>query len=362
MSNIADSIGDVPTKEGYEFDGFIIKKQNSDVQLRVTREQADSDFVISPEFTDEDVHIVLVWKPKIIIVTGAGRRKVLAHTTKDPLEVLPKDNNIVSLKELSDNLKPPKGFDYASLYWTCDAPEFVDREFKAYETVEVYEHCTFTPHWRPLPEVKIAAGRGQWKKATVQERPSNVKATRTGAVVDLRPFIDDLVAPEDCDPESLYWTIGNTEERAEVDDGRVIVKGDTVYTPHWSTYAQAGKVKIKTKKAKYKIVKRNSDGKVDLKDVEKKYKLKTPEGYIEGSLYWTADGREERLTGEIDITNISILTPHWEANSPGYSVSLVVGKEGQIKKMRCVMGEKFPSKDVSKYAVEIFDGVKKKAR
>jgi hypothetical protein len=28
--------------------------------------------------------------------------------------------------------------------------------------------------------------------------------------------------------------------------------------------------------------------------------------------------------------------------------------------MRCVRGEQFPSKDVSKYAAEIFDGVKKK--
>ncbi|MDR2427932.1 MAG: InlB B-repeat-containing protein [Endomicrobium sp.] len=368
MTDIADSIGDVPTKEGYEFDGFIIKKQDSDAQLRVTREQADSDFVIPPEFTDEDVRIVLVWKPKIIIVTGDGRRRVLAHTTKDPLEILPEDNSIVSLKELSDKLKPPKGFDYASLYWTCDAPEFVDREFKADETIEVHEHCTFTPHWKPLPEIKIAAGTeqkmGQWKKATgnaaVQERAPKVKATPEGALIDLRPFIDSLVAPEDCDPESLYWTIGNTDERAEVHDGMVIAKGNTVYTPHWLTYAQAGKVKIKTKKDKYKVVKGNSEGKVDLKDLEKRYKLKTPDGYIEGSLYWTRDGSEDHLSGVVDIRDISILTPHWVANSAGYSVSFVVGKDGQIKKMRCVIGEEFPSKDVSKYAVEIFDGVKQK--
>ncbi|MDR1104291.1 MAG: MFS transporter, partial [Endomicrobium sp.] len=367
MTNIADSIGDVPTKEGYEFDGFIVKKQNSDEQLRVTREEADSDFVIPPEFTVEDVYIVIVWKPKIIIATGDGRRKVLAHTTKDPLEILPEDNNIVSLRELSDKLKPPKGFDYASLYWTCDAPEFVDREFKSDETLEVHEHCTFTPHWKPLPEVKIAVGTeqkmGQWKKASgnaaVQQKVSKVKATPEGALVDLRPFIDSLVAPEDCDPESLYWTIGDTDERAEVQNGRVIAKGNTVYTPHWLTYAQAGKVKIKTKKDKYKVV-RNREGRVDLKKLGEQLKLKTPDGYIEGSLYWTADGREDHLTGEIDIRDISILTPHWVANSPGYSVSFVVGSDGQIEKMRCVRGEQFPSKDVSKYAAEIFDGVKKK--
>jgi hypothetical protein len=66
------------------------------------------------------------------------------------------------------------------------------------------------------------------------------------------------------------------------------------------------------------------------------------------------------LSGVVDIRDISILTPHWVANSAGYSVSFVVGKDGQIKKMRCVIGEEFPSKDVSKYAVEIFDGVKQK--
>ena len=79
---------------------------------------------------------------------------------------------------------------------------------------------------------------------------------------------------------------------------------------------EVGKARIKTLDGSDIVEIRRKDGTIDLASISRK--LKTPSGYIEGSLYWTSDvDPTKRFTSIInaeDAKDISVLTPHWEEN------------------------------------------------
>jgi hypothetical protein len=319
MTGVIPSLNNIPTREGFEFDGYEITSKNSDITTTITAEQANSDFAIPAAMVNGKVSIRIRWKPNVSITTGNGTRKKLGFSTKSPLDAEVSSEGFVNLGDYAGKLTPPNGYDYASLEWECSDPTYSGIRFGANAVVKVDKPCTFTPHWKLLPKVTIATGSGAWRDATSndvkKQKPAIVSPTLSGGAVNLNDYKDILVVPEDCDPESLYWTIGDSNENVTLQDGIVITSMDNiVYTPHWKTYAQMNKVKLDLGENRTEVVEVNSDGTLNLDSLAERLGMKAPIGYLDGTLYWTASESEKQLKGNVNVNGISILTPHWIAN------------------------------------------------
>jgi hypothetical protein len=200
------------------------------------------------------------------------------------------------------------------LYWTCDA--YPDREFRYNDSVVVDKPCSFTPHWKPLPTAVISVGKGTWKGTsgsdTTNQRPAKVIATPQGAIINLSDFIDKLEAPDDCDPESLYFTTDGSDDPVTENPGRtILIKEDTVYVARWKTFAESKKVKLKIGDGQSIILTAGEDGFIDLNAVVREQGLKPHSEGFTNEAYWTANGNTKDLSGKVDIRSISVLTLHW---------------------------------------------------
>ncbi|MDR2066605.1 MAG: hypothetical protein LBP57_02030, partial [Endomicrobium sp.] len=307
MTQVVSSY-EIPVREGFKFDGYEITSENSDITTIITAAQANDDFVVPANRVNGRVTIRVRWKPNISINTGSS--------SKNPLEA-DASNGVVDLGVYA-SLTPPAGYDYGTLYWTSDL--FPERTFGRNESVMVDKPGSFTPHWKPLPQVKITIGSGNWKNRsegeTSTQREAQVVANALGgATVNLKKLSEQLQAPKDCDPDSLYW-VSDTDLSTPIANSEVTATQDTMYIPRWKKLCEVGKAKIQTGESPndFRIVNREKDGTIDLVNIGRD--LKTPLGYKEGSLYWTSDiDPTKRFTNNInaeDAKNISVLTPHWE--------------------------------------------------
>ncbi|MDR2437403.1 MAG: hypothetical protein LBD17_05005, partial [Endomicrobium sp.] len=320
MTNIISSLGGIPVRDGFVFNGYEIRSENSDIVTIISAEQANEDFVVPADMVNGKVSIRIRWKPaNVSITTGDGTRKKLGVSTKSPLDAEISSEGFVNLGDYAGTLTPPNGYDYASLEWECSDPTYSGIRFADNAVVKVDRPCTFTPRWKLLPKVTIAAGSGTWRYATSndvkKQRPAIVSPTLNGGAVNLNDYKDILVVPEDCDPESLYWTIGDSNENVTLQDGIVITSMDNiVYIPHWKTYAQMNKVKLDLGENRTEVIEVNSDGTLNLDSLAERLDIKAPIGYLDGTLYWTASESEKQLKGNVNVNGISILTPHWIAD------------------------------------------------
>ncbi|MDR3124948.1 MAG: hypothetical protein LBU10_03630, partial [Endomicrobium sp.] len=317
MTDILPSLDRVPGREGFKFDGYEITSENSDIKTIISAEQANTDFVVPANMVNGKVIIRVRWKPNISINTGDGTRSKLYISSKEPLEA-DASNGVVNLVRYASMLTPPAGYDYGTLYWTSGL--FPERTFASNEVVMVDKPGSFTPHWKPLPQVRVSIGFGNWKNRTEgdtsTQREAQVVANRLGgSTVDLKKLSKELQAPQDCDPNSLYW-VTDIDTVTPITNGIVTATQNTTYIPRWKKLAEVGKIRIKTLDGTDILGTRKKDGTIDLASISRK--LKTPSGYIEGSLYWTSDTEPaKRFTGIInaeDAKNISVLTPHWVEN------------------------------------------------
>ncbi|MDR2645375.1 MAG: InlB B-repeat-containing protein [Endomicrobium sp.] len=313
MTNIADNLSGIPTKEGYEFGGFSVTNYTETAEFSV--EEIKRDFIVPGKYfsqTEQGEHIVklnYIWLPKVTITTGDGTN---LDKNKRSVELSSREVNLAEYKDL---LVPPEGYGYTTLYWTCDA--YPDRKFEASDVVKLDKPCTFTPHWEPLPTVKISVGNGAWKGAAegdaTRERFVAVTATWQGAMLNLRKLRDELEAPDDCDPDSLYFTEG--DKLIEEDEtGQVLIKSNVVYTPHWKPLAGSNKARLFIGEGKSIIITADPGGFINLDDVIRKYDLKPKDNKMYSNIpYWTANGDSNlRLRRKVKINSISVLALHWE--------------------------------------------------
>lgn len=325
MTNIADNLSGIPTREGYEFGGFSVKNDATGETAEFSLEEIKRDFIVPGRYFSKNesgesiVKLNYIWLPKVKITTGAGTN---IKGNKTSLELSSREINLAEYKDL---LVPPDGYDYTSLYWTCDA--YPGREFSANKIVKLDKTCSFTPNWKPLPKAKISVGNGRWKNANgddaTRQRPVAVTATRQGAMANLRDFRDAFEAPDDCDPDSLYFTEqGSNDPISENAAGEVLVKPNAVYIPNWKTLAESNKVKLKIGEGQSIILTADNDGLIDLDAVVRDRGLTPPPKDFTEKFYWTANSdKYTKLRGKINIRHTSVLTLHWEAfdtEAPGY--------------------------------------------
>ncbi|MDR1474154.1 MAG: InlB B-repeat-containing protein [Endomicrobium sp.] len=316
MTNIADNLSTIPTREGYEFGGFSVTNDTTRETAEFSLQEIKRDFIVPGKYFSQNeagesiVKLKYIWLPKVTITTGAGTN---ARGKQKSLELFSREINLAGYK---DSLIAPEGYDYASLYWTCDA--YPDEQFAATATVNVDKPCAFTPHWKFLPKAIMSVGNGTWKNAygddATNKRPVTVTATRQGAMANLREMRDALEAPDDCDPDSLYFTEADRDAPIEENEaGEVLIKSDTLYTPRWKTLTESNKVKLKIGEGQSIILSADEKGFIDLDAVVRDRELKPPQDFTE-KFYWTANGKKNtKLTGKIDIKHTSVLTLHWEA-------------------------------------------------
>jgi predicted TIM-barrel fold metal-dependent hydrolase len=315
--NITSSLDAIPVREGFKFDGYEITSENSDVKTIITAGQANADFAAPANMVNGKVTIKVRWEPNISINTGYGTSNKLGFSTKASLEA-DASNGVVNLGYYAGRLTPPAGYDYGSLYWASDL--FPGQTFTSNEIVKVDKPGSFTPNWKPLPQVRVAIGQGSWKNRsegeTSTQREVSVSANVLGGSnIDLRKLAKELQAPQDCDPNSLYW-VSDADPSVPIANGVVTTNQNTTYIPRWKKLSEVGKARIKTGEGPndFIIGTRTKKGTIDLTNISKK--LKTPTGYKEGTLYWVSDADPtKRFTGIInaeDAANISVLTPHWE--------------------------------------------------
>jgi hypothetical protein len=357
MTNIADNLSAIPTREGYEFGGFSVTNDNTRETAKFSLEEIKRDFIVQGKYFSQNeagesiVKLKYIWLPKVTITTGAGTN------TKGKQKSLELSSREINLVDYKDSFIPPEGYDYTNLYWTCDA--YPDQAFVATAIVNVDKPCVFTPHWKLLPKATMSIGNGTWKNAhgddAINQRPVTVTATRQGAMANLREARDALEAPDDCDPDSLYFTEAGRDEPIEENEaGEVLIKSDTLYTPHWKTLAESNKVKLKIGEGESIILTADENGFIDLEAVVRDRGLKPPQDFTE-KVYWTANGKKDtKLRGKIDIRHTSVLTLHWEAfdrNAQDYSKAeeMMFGQEGAEELAQL---EIFP-----KYPIEFYSGV-----
>ncbi|MDR2818248.1 MAG: InlB B-repeat-containing protein [Endomicrobium sp.] len=358
MTNIADNLSGIPTKEGYEFGGFSVTNDTTKETAEFSLEEIKRDFIVPGRYFSQNevgesiVKLNYIWIPKVTISTGAG-----TNIKKDnkPLETSSRKINLADYKDL---LIPPEGHDYTTLYWTCDA--YPGQEFAANAVVKLDKRCTFTPNWKPLPKATISVGNGKWKDASAgdatRQRTVQVTATRQGAMVNLRKIRDELEAPDDCDPDSLYFTkAGSNDPIEENGAGEVLMKSDTVYTPHWKTLAESNKARLKIGEGQSIILNADKDGFIDLAAVVRDHELKPPEGFTENPYLTANSDKDTKLTGKIDIKHTSVLTLHWDAfnrNVPDYSggMELLLGGQEGVEELQKI--ELFPE-----YPIQFNTGV-----
>ncbi|WP_373477717.1 InlB B-repeat-containing protein [Candidatus Endomicrobiellum devescovinae] len=358
MTNIADNLSGIPTKEGYEFGGFSVTNDTTKETAEFSLEEIKRDFIVPGRYFSQNevgesiVKLNYIWIPKVTITTGAG-----TNIKKDnkPLETSSREINLADYKDL---LIPPEGHDYTSLYWTCDA--YPGQEFAANAVVKLDKRCTFMPNWKPLPEATISVGNGKWKGASAgdatRQRTVQVTATRQGAMVNLRKLRDELEAPDDCDPDSLYFTKADSNDPIEENGaGEVLMKSDTVYTPHWKTLAESNKARLKIGEGQSIILTADKDGFIDLAAVVRDHELKPPEGFTENPYLTVNSDKDTKLTGKIDIKHTSVLTLHWDAfnrNAPDYSggMELLLGGQEGVEELQKL--ELFPE-----YPIQFNTGV-----
>ncbi|MDR1417835.1 MAG: hypothetical protein LBI80_01535 [Endomicrobium sp.] len=350
-TNIATSLDAVPTKEGFKFDGYEITSENLDIKTIITAEQANTDFAVPADMVNGKVTIKVRWKPNISINTGDGTRSRLGSSTKDSLEA-DATNGVVDLSKYEGRLTPPAGYDYGSLSWTSTL--FPGKTFASNEKVNVDKPGSFTPNWKPLPQVRVSIGSGNWKDriegdTSTQREVQVVANTLGGADVNLKKLSKELQSPQDCDPNSLYWVTDDTDLSTHITNSIVTATQNTTYIPRWKRLCDVGKVKIQTGEGS--VVNRAKDGSISLASISRDLNIKTPVGFKEGSLYWTSDiDPTKRFTGNInaeDAKNISVLTPHW-IEDPLYQDNYNIFSEEEYTDMDAAL---------SSHPVKFFSGV-----
>jgi hypothetical protein len=360
MSNIADNLPAIQTREGYEFGGFSVTNDTTGETAEFSLQEIRRDFIVPGKYFSQNeagesiVKLKYIWLPKITITTGerentSGKREFPEVSSRE-----------INLADYKDSLIPPEGYDYTSLYWTCDA--YPGQTFAATAIVNVDKPCAFTPRWKALPKATVSVGKGTWKSANgedaTRQRPITVTATRQGAMVnlrELRELIDALEAPDDCDPDSLYFTEAGKDEPIEENEaGEVLMKSDILYTANWKTLTESNKVKLKIGEGQSIILTADESGFIDLDAVIRDRGLTPPQDFTKNA-YWIANGdTANKLNGRVNIRSTSVLTLHWEAfdrETPNYSKAeeSILGQEGAEEVAQL---DFFP-----KYSIEFHSGV-----